>query len=249
MRVLARRPLKDGTLHLFGWLRQVCARKQGPICLSNFKYCLAAWVGSMVLQAHADDVTDVPDPRPSPSGPTIQQRTLRLSSQTSVSDTQLSGGFEASQISSRGASVAGIGVRFSYEYAFSEAWSVRPGLSLVTSLSSAQGFDYTGLDAFFRYNLRGTLLSSETKITHESQTISSETLVRSHRLSVGAGLSQLFLNGSHEVFPAAGVGLEIAYSFPTLGHWVEASVRGVEMTSNKKPLTGLFIYFSLLFGH
>lgn len=203
----------------------------------------------MSFQAHADELANAPDPVPSPSSPPIQQRTLQLSSETSVIDTQLSGGLEGSQVTSRGTSVSGVGVRFSYEIAMSDAWSVRPGLSLVTTLSSTQGFAYTGVDAFFRYNLRGTLLTSETKITHESRPIFSETATRSNRLSVGAGLSQLFLNGSHEVFPAAGVGLEVAYSFPTLGHWVEASVRGVEMTSNKKSLTGVFIYFSLLFMH
>ena len=173
---------------------------------------------------------------------------LKLTARNEGSNSQLSAGLEGSVVSTGGTQVNGLGLRLSYEYAFNDQWSIHPDLSLVFSTSSAQGFSYSGVDGFFRYNFLGSLRSTQSSVWDQGNPIAVESSLRSNRLSLGVGVLQLFLNGAKQVYPAAGLGAEVAYSFSGLGQWVEGSLRGASLTSNNKPVTVLFLGFSVLFN-
>jgi hypothetical protein len=177
-----------------------------------------------------------------------QNSQMKLSSQQDESNSQFSIGLEAGSLALQGASLSGIGLRLGYEYGLTQNWSIHPDLSLVFSTSGTQGFLYTGFDGFFRYNIFGDFKLSRSTLYDQGNSVVQQSSLRGNRFTVGAGVAQLFLNGAEQVYPAAGVGLEASYSFSAFHHWVETSVRGMELTANSKSFSAIFVNLSFLLG-
>lgn len=165
---------------------------------------------------------------------------------TDVENGQLAFGLEAAQIEpATGPALVGIGPRFGVDYDLGNGLSVNPAVSLVTS---GTGFIYSGVSGFLRYSIFGELSSIRQVLSSNGVAIVTRERERSNRLSVGIGLEQLFLNGSQNVYPAAGISASVAYSMQLYGRRFEVSGRYSMLNANLKNLNAVFIDFSMLLG-
>lgn len=177
------------------------------------------------------------------------QYPLDLSLHEQDSNSQFLIGVELTQLSVASTSFSGVGIRLGYEYGLNQNWSILPAVALVTEASGSQGFLYSSVEATVRYSIFGSLYKSKREILRAGVPIVSQTDERQNRLSLSAGLEQLFLNGASSVYPAAGPTIGVAYSFQVFRQWSEVSLRAADMTAGSRSVSAVFVGFSLLFGN
>ncbi len=173
---------------------------------------------------------------------------LDLTSKTVTNKSQILIGAEVTSMTISSTQIFGAGARFGFEFALSPRFSILPTLSLVVSGSGNGSLLYTGIGAEVRYSFFGSYQSIHTDVFSHGKLIASELGLPSNRLSLAAGIDQLLLNGTNQIYPASGITGGIGYSFPIFSSWFEVSAKEGFYEAQGKNVTATMVNVSVGIG-
>ncbi|MBX3019920.1 MAG: hypothetical protein KF767_18680 [Bdellovibrionaceae bacterium] len=159
-------------------------------------------------------------------------------------------GSELTQTSGTTGSLAGIGPRVGFEYAISEKLSLSTNITFALQATGKPGaYFYSGFTGAVRYALSGSNLMDRTEITDGQTTFVEYSRLKRERLQLVAGIEQLFLNGSNNIFPAIGFTAQGVYSFQMLDNDWEFDGRMSQLLAGDRSfmLIGLGLSMSFSF--
>jgi hypothetical protein len=144
--------------------------------------------------------------------------------------------------------LSGMGVRLGVDYALDPRWSINPNLALVYNADKFSTYLYSGINGLLGFNWKQNNMLPKKEISYAGKSIFSQTNSRAAKIITFVGIEQLFLNGSVNVYPAAGVTAGLKYVDSFWGTWTEFTLRGSSLTANNLPLTAMYLNVSFLFG-
>jgi hypothetical protein len=160
----------------------------------------------------------------------------------------LGAAFELSQMTLKGGTISGNGIKVDFSHYFNDKLSLEVYLSTAINASSAVQSSYTGLGAYVYYTLSGNCCDLKKTVTYDGVPVLVEKNERNSSFQLGAGLDQFLLNGSKSVYSISGIGLGATYQFMLFGYHMKAAGRYSLMSANSETVNGLFFSIGVLFG-
>lgn len=158
-------------------------------------------------------------------------------------------GSEITQTSSSGGSLAGIGPRVGFEYSITDRVSLSTNITFALQATGKPGaYFYSGFTGSLRYSLFGTNMMDRTEVTDGHTTFLEYSRLKRERLQLVAGIEQLFLNGSNNIFPAIGFTSQAIYSFQMLENDWELDGRMSQLIAGDRPFTLVGLGLSMSFS-
>lgn len=157
-------------------------------------------------------------------------------------------GTEMSSLSSTNGNLTALGARLGLDYSLDSSWSINPNLALVYEVGGQMTYLYSGVNGMIRYNWFHSNLNPRKELYYNEKPVVLESNSKSSKLVTMFGVEQLFLNGSTNVFPAAGATFGIGYVDSVWGQWTELSLRYSALSANSIPVNVVYLNLSFLLG-
>jgi len=169
--------------------------------------------------------------------------------QTVETRNYLSAGMEYAQFSlGNGGKINGTSLHLDFTHYFNNRFGMEVSLSSAVNASAATASSFTTIGAYGYYTAFGDCCSLNKIVSLDGVPILIESTNKKNSLKVGAGIDQVFLNGSKSVYSISGLGLGAQYDFKMFNRLFKASGRYSMMSSNNIDITGLFFGLQMTFG-
>lgn len=161
---------------------------------------------------------------------------------------QISAGYESTELTTPEGTISGAGLRMAYNHWFSSSYAVEFGASVaMNSQGSVQSNSFTGFNLFGYYNLLGQPFDSTKKTYLSDVLVTTEQQPSGYSLSLGAGVSQYFLNGNRGVYSASGLGAGLIYQVRVWKSTVRAAARWNQLQASGLSIDGISYDLGLTF--
>lgn len=148
-------------------------------------------------------------------------------------------GFEGVSLSSKKASIIGVGPRAGFEFGLTSKFSL--GANMVFSFQGSQNagaYFYSGISGGLKYTFIGSALKVTDKVYQVGRSpIYSGKVIAQRRVCAHFGLEQLFLNGSSSIYPAVGTTAGVTWGGILFGYEIELDARLSRLVANDNPLS------------
>lgn len=169
--------------------------------------------------------------------------------QTVETRNYLSAGMEMAQFSlDNGGKISGTTIHIDFTHYFNNKFGMEVSLSSAINASAATASSFTTIGGYGYYTVFGDCCSLNKIVTMDGIPILIESTNKRNSLKVGAGIDQVFLNGSKSVYSISGLGLGLQYDFKLFNRLFKASGRYSMMSSNNMDITGMFFGLQMTFG-
>lgn len=153
---------------------------------------------------------------------------------------QISAGYENTELSTSEGTISGAGLRATYNHWFTPSYALEFGASIaMNNQGGVQSNSFTGFNLFGYYNLFGKPYAGVKKTYLSDTLISTEQQNSQHSLFVGAGVSQYFLNGNRGVYSASGLGAGAIYQFRFWQSTFRLATRWNQLQASQLKIDGL----------
>lgn len=161
---------------------------------------------------------------------------------------QISAGYESTELTTPEGTISGAGLRMAYNHWFSSSYAVEFGASVaMNGQGSVQTNSFTGFNLFGYYNLLGQPFESVKKTYLSDVLVTTEQQPSGYSLSLGAGVSQYFLNGNRGVYSASGLGAGLIYQVRVWKSTVRAAARWNQLQASGLSIDGISYDVGLTF--
>jgi len=153
---------------------------------------------------------------------------------------QISVGYEMTSLTTAEGAIDGAGLRMAYNHWFSSSYAVELGASVaMNNQGSVQSNSFTGFNLFGYYNLLGKPYDAVKRTYLSDVLVTTEQQPSRYSLSLGAGVSQYFLNGNQGVYSGSGLGAGLIYQVRLWRSTVRVSARWNQLQASGIPVDGV----------